>query len=76
MGGLFWLLHEVTTRLPGHMDPTTTNFVWVNDLAGALRRAAAARGQHERRIGRADENWSDWCAEFMVREQTGQELPQ
>jgi catechol 2,3-dioxygenase-like lactoylglutathione lyase family enzyme len=46
------------------------------DLASALRRAAAARGQHEKRIGAADANWPDWYAEHMVREQTGQELPQ
>ena len=69
-----WLLQEVTTRLPGHMDPTVTNFVSVNDLAGALRRAAVAHGQHEKSIGQADNNWSDWYAEFMVQEQTGQEL--
>jgi hypothetical protein len=57
-------------------DPTTTSFVSVNDLAGARRRAAAAHGQHEERIGQADKNWSDRYAEYMVREQTGQELAQ
>jgi len=41
-----------------------------------LRRAAAAHGQHEKRIGAADPNWPDWYAEYMVREQTGEELPQ
>jgi catechol 2,3-dioxygenase-like lactoylglutathione lyase family enzyme len=66
-----WLLQEVTTRLPGHMDPTTTNFASVNDLAGALQRAAAAHGQFEKRIGQADKNWPNWYAEYMVREQTG-----
>jgi catechol 2,3-dioxygenase-like lactoylglutathione lyase family enzyme len=71
-----WLLQEVTTRLPGHMDPTVTNFVSVNDLAGALQRAAAAHGQHEERIGQADKNWPYWYAEYMVREQTGEKLPQ
>jgi len=71
-----WLLQEVTTRLPGHMDPTTTNFVSVNDLAGALRRATAAHGQHEERIGQADKNWPDWYADYMVREQRGKELPE
>jgi catechol 2,3-dioxygenase-like lactoylglutathione lyase family enzyme len=70
-----WLLQEVTTRLPGHMDPTTTNFVSVNDLAGALRRAAAAHGRFEERSGQADENWSYYYADYMVREQTGEELP-
>jgi catechol 2,3-dioxygenase-like lactoylglutathione lyase family enzyme len=71
-----WLLQEVTTRLPGHMDPTTTSFASVNDLAGALRRAEAAHGQFEERIGRADKNWSNWYAEYMVHEQTGEKLPQ
>ena len=26
--------------------------------------------------GRSHENWPTWYAEYMVREQTGQELPQ
>jgi len=71
-----WLFQEVTTRLPGRIDPTTTIFASANDLASALRRAAAAHGQHEKRIGAADPNWPDWYAEYMVREQAGQELPQ
>jgi catechol 2,3-dioxygenase-like lactoylglutathione lyase family enzyme len=71
-----WLVQEVTTRLPGHMDPTTTNFVSTYDLSGALRRAAAAHGQHEERIGQADKNWADWYADYMLREQHGKELPE
>ena len=67
-----WLLQEVTTRLPGHMDPTTTAFASINDLAGALRRAADAHGQFEKRTGHADENWPNWYAEYMVHEQTGE----
>jgi len=43
------------------------------DLASSLQRAAV-HGEHEKRIGAADEGWSDWCSEYMVREQTGQEL--
>lgn len=70
-----WLLQEVTTRLPGRIDSATTNFASASDLAGALRRAAAAHGEHEARIGRADSNWPDWYAEYMVREQNGGELP-
>src|SRR5271166_411641 len=37
-----WLLQEITTRLPGRIDPATTTFASVNDLANALRRAEAA----------------------------------
>ena len=39
------------------------------ELAEALRRAAAAHGQHEKEIGKADPNWPDWYAQFMVDEQ-------
>jgi catechol 2,3-dioxygenase-like lactoylglutathione lyase family enzyme len=70
-----WLLQEVTTRLPGHMDPTTS-FASVNDLAGALRRAEVAHGLFEDRSGKADENWPHWYAEYMVREQSGENLSQ
>jgi len=70
-----WLFQEVTTRLPGRMDSTTTTFASASDLAGALRRASAAHGEHEKRTGAADANWPDWYAEYMVREQAGEELP-
>jgi catechol 2,3-dioxygenase-like lactoylglutathione lyase family enzyme len=71
-----WLFQELTTRLPGRIDSATTTFASANDLASALRRAAAAHGQHEARIGQADKNWREWYAEYMVREQSGKELPQ
>jgi len=70
-----WLLQEITTRLPGRVAGDTT-YASAKDLAQALRRAAAAHGQHEARIGQADANWPDWYAEYMVREQSGEELPQ
>jgi catechol 2,3-dioxygenase-like lactoylglutathione lyase family enzyme len=71
-----WLLQEVTARLPGRVDPAATSFSSANDLASALRRAEAAHGEHERRIGHADPDWPDWYAEYMAREQAGEELPQ
>jgi catechol 2,3-dioxygenase-like lactoylglutathione lyase family enzyme len=74
--GNSWLLQEVTTRLSGRVDPAETAFASVNDLASALRRAAAAHGEHEKRIGQNDANWPDWYAAYMVAEHTGQELPQ
>ena len=70
-----WVLQEVTSRLPGRIDPAATSFVSAGDLAGALRRAAAARAEHEARTGTTDRNWHDWYADYMVREQAGAELP-
>ena len=69
-----WLLQEVTTRLPGRVD-AETGFASAADLASALRRAATAHGEHEKRIGQADENWPDWYAAYLVAEQAGEELP-
>jgi catechol 2,3-dioxygenase-like lactoylglutathione lyase family enzyme len=71
-----WLFQEITTRLPGRIDPAVTSFSSASDLASALRRAAAAHGRHEARTGEADPNWPDWYAEYIVREQAGEELPQ
>ena len=70
-----WLLQEVTTRLPGRVDSGVTSFGSASDLASALRRAEAAHGQHEKRIGKTDPNWPDWYAEYMAAEQAGTELP-
>jgi predicted enzyme related to lactoylglutathione lyase len=72
--GNSWLLQEVTTRLPGRVAGDTT-YASVPDLAQALRRASAAHGKHEERTGQRDENWPEWYAEYMVREQSGTALP-
>jgi catechol 2,3-dioxygenase-like lactoylglutathione lyase family enzyme len=73
--GNSWLLQEVTKRLAGRVAGDTT-YSSARDLAQAMVRAAAAHGKHEARTGKADPNWPDWYAEYMVREQSGQELPQ
>jgi len=73
--GNLWQLQEVTSRLPGRVDPATTTFGSAGDLASALRRAAAAHGEHEKRTGEADANWPDWYADYMVREQAGAQPP-
>ena len=70
-----WLLQEITTRLPGRIDAAETAFGSTADLAGALRRAEAAHGEHEQRTGQRDEDWPDWYAAYMVAEQAGTELP-
>jgi len=74
--GNSWVLQEITSRLPGRIEPGPASFASATDLASAMRRAAAAHGQHEARTGQRDENWPAWYAEYMVREQTGQEPPQ
>src|SRR4029077_5451541 len=67
-----WLFQGITTRLAGGIDSTTTRFASMNDRASAFRRAEAAHGQHEKRMGgQRDENWPDWYAAYMVAEQAG-----
>ncbi|MER8422810.1 VOC family protein [Mesorhizobium sp. M1403] len=71
-----WLLQEITARLPGRLEAGDTTFTSLSELAAALRRAAAAHGEHEKRTGgQRDENWPDWYAEYMVAEQAGKPLP-
>ena len=75
--GNLWLLQEITARLAGRVDAAVTSFGSTNDLAEALRRAAAAHGEHEKRHGgEFDENWPDWYAVYMAAEQAGKELPE
>ena len=71
-----WLFQEITARLPGRIDSSATSFASASDLASALRRAEAAHGEHEKRIGQRDANWPEWYAAYMVAEQSGKELPQ
>jgi catechol 2,3-dioxygenase-like lactoylglutathione lyase family enzyme len=80
-----WLVQEVTTRLPGRVDPTRTTFTSMIDLASALRRAESAHTEHEKQTGHRlrsqlaervqDEGWTAWYASYMVAEQSGTELP-
>ncbi|HTW29565.1 MAG TPA: VOC family protein [Acetobacteraceae bacterium] len=74
--GNSFLLQEVTRRLPGRVEEGATTFASSTELASALRRAAAAHGEHEKRAGGArDANWPDWYADYIVREQAGKDLP-
>jgi catechol 2,3-dioxygenase-like lactoylglutathione lyase family enzyme len=73
--GNAWIVQEVKSRLPGRIDSATTTFASANDLASAMRRAAAAHGEHEKHNGQRDENWQDWYAAYMAAEQAGTELP-
>jgi catechol 2,3-dioxygenase-like lactoylglutathione lyase family enzyme len=73
--GNTWTFQEVTSRLPGRVGAADTGFASTADLANAMRRASAAHGEHEKRIGAADPDWPDWYAAYMVAEQAGTELP-
>jgi catechol 2,3-dioxygenase-like lactoylglutathione lyase family enzyme len=74
--GNSWLLQEVTARLPGRVDADETTFTSSPELANALRRAATAHGEHEKRTpGQKHDDWPDWYAEYIVAEQTGKPLP-
>jgi predicted enzyme related to lactoylglutathione lyase len=73
--GNVWLIQEITTRLPNRVGQQAA-YASVDDLAAALRRAAAAHGEHEKRIGHADADWPDWYATYMLAEQAGTDLPQ
>lgn len=70
-----WLLQEVTTRFPGRIDSGVTSFGSANDLAAALRRVAAAHGEHEKRVPGPHDDWPEWYAAYLVAEQSGAELP-
>jgi predicted enzyme related to lactoylglutathione lyase len=65
-----WLLQEVTARLPGRVAGGTT-YGSASDLAKAMKRAEAAHGAYEKTLGKRDEAWADWYADYMVREQSG-----
>lgn len=70
-----WVLQEITSRFEGRIDPEVTSFASIDDLASALRRAAAAHGEHENDLGAPDPNWPDWYARHIAEEQAHGTLP-
>jgi len=42
-----------------------------DELARLLREAEKAHGEYERELGRRDENWPGWYAEFILRQLAG-----
>ncbi|MFC4314118.1 VOC family protein [Steroidobacter flavus] len=74
--GNAWLLQEITSRLPGRVDPDVARFTSTSELTSALQRAAAAHGEHEKRTpGEKPDEWPKWYAAYMLAEQTGKPLP-
>jgi catechol 2,3-dioxygenase-like lactoylglutathione lyase family enzyme len=75
--GNHWVMQEVTTRLAGRMDPSTTSYSSALNLQNALIRASTAHEEHEKRLGgQRDEQWPVWYAKYMVAEQSGAKLPE
>ena len=70
-----WLLQEVTKRLAGRVAGNPT-YASAHDLAQAMIRAREAHERRDKRTGQSLANWPDWYAEYMVREQSGEEPPQ
>jgi hypothetical protein len=52
-------------------EPPTFTSAELSDAAARSGRA----WRHENRTGGHDENWADWYAEYIVREQAGSPLP-
>lgn len=74
--GNTWLLQEITTRFPGRVDADQATFTSDSELSKALRRAAAAHGEHEKRFpDQKHDDWPEWYAAYMLAEQTGKPLP-
>ncbi|MEU7800294.1 VOC family protein [Micromonospora arborensis] len=74
--GNTWLLQEITSRLPGRIEGGLTSFGSASDLTSALKRAAAAHGEHEKRTGERDDDWPEWYAAYLVSEQSGAKPPE
>ena len=59
--------------------PTSTRRLrgWDSPVQGVRLSATvlSVDAEHEDRMGRADSDWRAWYAEYMVHEQSGQELP-
>lgn len=71
-----WLFQEITQRLPGRVEADVATFSSPKDFAAALRRAEAAHGEHEKSSGgQRDENWPEWYADYLIREQQGKAPP-
>jgi catechol 2,3-dioxygenase-like lactoylglutathione lyase family enzyme len=73
--GNVWHMQEVMIRDPRRVEPGATSFGSEADLVSAFRRAEAAHGEHEKRIGQRDANWPEWYAAYMAAEQSGNMLP-
>ncbi|MEU7923719.1 hypothetical protein [Micromonospora sp. NPDC049801] len=61
---------------PNAGEGDLTSYRSATDLADALRRAAAAHDEHEKRTGQRDDNWPDWYARYLVAEKSGATLPE
>ena len=50
--------------------------IGIEDIRSLGAEVQARCPLHEKRTGEADPDWPDWYAEYMVREQTGEQPPE
>ena len=67
-----WIFQEITTRLPGRIDPAATAFSSAADLSAALQRAAARTASTRREPGSTTSSGrtgtpSTWCGSRRAR---------
>jgi hypothetical protein len=55
---------------PAMAEHKTVVYGSVAELEQALRDAAIAHGKHEEQLGRYDENWPSWYAQYMANAAT------
>ncbi|MEF3128709.1 VOC family protein [Rhizobium leguminosarum] len=72
--GNAWILQEITHRLAGRQGGEI-RFSSASEVEGALRRAAAAHGEHEKITVKHDEEWPKWYADHILAEHSGKPLP-
>jgi catechol 2,3-dioxygenase-like lactoylglutathione lyase family enzyme len=63
--GNTFFVQEITRRGPGRV--TEVIYRSVGEVEQALRDAAVALGEHEKEIGKVDENWPEWYAQYMAK---------
>jgi hypothetical protein len=66
----------MSTTNVGTDSASATSFASIEKLANAMRRAEAAHGVHEQRIGKRDADWPTWYASYMAAEQAGTPPPE
>ncbi|MFI5735037.1 VOC family protein [Kribbella sp. NPDC051587] len=69
--GNLWILQEVTTRIPGRVEPSAT-YRSVDELRVALAQVAATSSTES---GAPSSDWVAWCAAYLFATASNEPLP-